>query len=267
MTTKSLLKLNFKEWESEFFGKKFGQLVIDPDFGTLPNTAEIHASLDRLLETADRSGFCRLEFQCDMAAIAMIPLFEELGFRLVDSRISFVTLIETPLAERYASTKGKIEWAQPDDLDGVIALTHKAFTHNPEFFSRYKNGEYFTPAESEKYYAAWIKNHITDPDTLFAVIKDRRSIIAYSFFRAYGNYCGEKLYKAILTAVDQEARGHRIHLALQTFLLEKIPENRFYLDNTTQLANIPAIRNSISSRKTLSSIAMIYYREPKALLV
>lgn len=258
---KTLLSLQVKEWESDFLGKKFGQIVFDPSPGVLAHRGEIRAALLRLLEFADKHHFCLLELQCTVSAVGVVPIFEELGFRLVDTRISFVTLIETPLLESYTAPVGQIEWVMPDDLDEIISLTHTAFTHNPEFFSRYKNAEYFSPSESEKYYAAWIENHIADPDTLFAVIKDRHSVLAYSFFKSYGRYRGEKLYKALLTAVDPQSRGHRLHLALQSFLLQSIPENRFYLDNTTQLTNIPAIRNSISSRKTLTSIGMVYYRE------
>ena len=256
--SETLLSLKIKDWETGFLGKKFGLLKINPLLSKLGNV-EVLAILDDLLLFVEENGFSLVELQCDMAIIAMIPFFEEKGFRLVDTRISFITLIEKPLSVTYPSAIDDIMFATIDDFAELVTLTHKSFTNNPTFFSRYKNRSYFTPEETQKYYEEWIKNHIKDKDTLFVVSKNNQRIVGYSFFKVQGSYKGEKLYKAVLTAVDSDFQGHKAHLSMQAFLFTQIPESRFYLDNTTQLTNTPAIKNSISSIKTLDNIGMVYY--------
>jgi len=264
-----LISLQEKAWESQFLGRKFGQLIFAPSCAADPgfNQSDFHLHLSQLLDRADRAGFVLLEIHFEVGAIALIPLFEELGFRLVDTRISFVTLIDKSLSKKYAVAIGETRFAVPADFAGIIELTHKSFTHNPEFIARFKNRTYFTPAESENYYAKWIENYLEDPETLFAVVENGGRIVAYSFIKAQGQKQGEILYKAILTAVAPDFRGHRTHLALQSFLFAAIPEKCFYFDNTTQLGNYPAIKNHINSKKTLTSVGMVYYRRSVAAVI
>lgn len=258
---KPVVLLTIKEWESQFLNKKFGMVDIDPETSACFRKREIHDLLHELLAFADAHAFGLLEAHCDTAAITLVPFLEEMAFRLVDTRISFVTLIQKPLPHRYPSEIGDISFAELADLDDIIHLTHKSFTNNHAFFSRFKNRDYFTRRESEKYYAMWIENHIADKNTLFAVTRHKRQLAGYSFFYPSGTIGDIKLYKAILTAVDPEFRGYKAHLSMQTFLFDHIPEEAFYLDNTTQLTNIPAIKNNMNSRKTLDGISMIFYRQ------
>ena len=256
-----IFTLLIKEWETEFLKRKFGFLdICHADCASFENML-IHDILDELLAFADENAFSITETHCDSSAITLIPILEEKGFRMVDTRISFVTLIEKPLPRRYSAEIGDISFAEMKDLEAILDLTHKSFTDNRAFFSRYKNRDYFTRNETKKYYAMWIENYIADKNTLFAITKYKEQLAGYSFFYSSGSIGDIKLYKAILTAVDPDFQGHKTHLSMQTFLIDQIPEDTFYLDNTTQLTNFPAIKNSIISRKSLDSISMIFYRQ------
>ena len=68
------------------------------------------------------------------------------------------------------------------------------------------------------------------------------------------------MYKAALMAVAPEHRGKRIYFALRSFIYKSFPETEIYLDATTQLTNLSAIRNLIKSKKNLDSIKLVFYR-------
>ena len=63
----------------------------------------------------------------------------------------------------------------------------------------------------------------------------------------------------VLTAVEPAYRGEKAHLSMQSFLYQHIPENRFYLDNTTQLTNFAIIKNHITSQKKLNRMDLFFY--------
>lgn len=256
-----IASLKINDWQTDFFNRKFGVLNIDHEIMSLLDTKDIVYILDTLDLYAGEKGYGLIELQCNISAISMIPVFEEKGFRLVDTHITFTAFIEKPISFEFSSKTKNISFATQNDIKDILSLTHKSFTNNPFFFSRYKNLHYFTPEETERYYSAWINNYWEDGDTLFSVIKIDQRVVGYTFFSPWGFKDGEKLYKAILSAVDPEYRGQKAQLVMETFLYHHIPEDRFYLARTTQLTNFPAIKNHIRSQKKLGEIKLIFYRE------
>lgn len=257
---KVVASLKTKEWETTFFRRKFGILRINHNLLLTLGDKTNHHILDSLLAFADENGFNLLEFQCDVSAIELIPIIEQKNFCLVDIRVTFITLILKPISEKYSFDRREMTLARKSDLQEILHLTHKSFTHNPSFFSRFKNKKYFTQEETKRYYSAWIENHLGNDNTLFAVLKRKERIIGYCIFRLVGRYQGKPLYKEILVAVDPDYRGRKASLSLVSFLYDRVPEDQFYLDDTTNLTNFSALKNIIRQRRNLKRIELIFYR-------
>ncbi|MFQ5963110.1 MAG: hypothetical protein ACE5KZ_02370 [Candidatus Scalinduaceae bacterium] len=256
----SIASLNIKEWETNFFKRKFGILNINHHVLVNMNIEEIHYTLDSLLSFADKNSFRLVELQLNAYGLEFVPLLEDKGFRLVDTRTTFITLMKRSTLKANLCEVGDIGFASRDDLEEILILTHKSFTNNHLFYSRFKNKKYFTKEESERYYTTWIENHIEDKKSFFCVLKKDQKVIGYSILKDAGHKNGEKLYKAILSTVDSNYRGRNIYLLIQSFLCNNLQEDQFYLDNTTQLTNFAMIRNHIKAQKGLDSISLIFYR-------
>lgn len=256
----TLGSVNQNKWETDFFRIKWGKLILNHDFLVKLDHQTLHHIMDELIIFADDSNYKLLEYQCDISAFNLIPQIEEKGFRLVDTKIAFLSKIEKPVAQKYLPRIGNIVFPDDNDLEGILNLTYKSFTNNPAFFSRFKNRNYFTEQDTARYYATWITNNFKDESTLFAVIKHNDKVISQSSFKPSGLEQGIKLYRAMFVAIDPKYRGYKTHLALTSFLCDQVRERTFYLDSTTQLTNFPIIKNNIRSRRSLKGITMIFYR-------
>lgn len=250
-----------KGWETDFFNKKFGSLTLNNGTENISNE-NLNKGLDEMLTAADQSQFALIELVLEVKKINLIPLLEEKGFRLVDTKISYMTLIHKEKPHDKYPENGKVRLATRSDLPDLLDLTHNTLTYNPEFFSRFKNPKYFTEEESEKYYAAWIKNTLTDPDSLFAVYEHNQKAVGFFIYKYSGVREGKPVFKGILTAVAPAYRGNKAHLSMQAFLYEHIKQNDFYVHNATQLSNYPVIMNHVKSQKKLDKIELFFFRKP-----
>lgn len=250
-----------KPWESDFYGRKFGSLqIVNFDYFNKFNDMQITESLDPLMAAADKNNYNIIEIHVDVNNIRIIPILEGAGFRLVDTRINFITLIKKEENELKPLSTGTIAFATLDDLDAINKLTKESFVDNNSFHHRFKDERYFSKNEIVRYYYAWISNHIKDKDTYFIVMKDKERLFAYFIYKKSGFFQGIPLYKGILTAVDPDYRGNSYHLHMQAYLYKQFPEKQFYLDNTTQLTNIATIKNHIKSQKKLNRIVLTFFR-------
>jgi len=257
---KEMASLKIKEWETNFFKRKFGTLsIVHSVFGILACEA-MHDALDSILTHADNNQFDLIELHLNTLGTNLVPALEDKGFRLVDTRITFITLVQKQNIKSYSYPIGKIHLATKSELSDLLHLTHEALTNNPSFFSRFKNRSYFSKEETERYFSAWIENHLDDSNTYFAVLKKGEKIIGYYIWKRAGIYKGKQIYKGILTAVATEYRGYNLQNTMQLFMYDNFPEEKFYLDNTTQLTNYPIIKHHIRSRKNLDRIEMTFYR-------
>ena len=257
-----LLAVYPKSWDSAFFKKKFGAVQLeDPDNLNRLTDFQVAVALERLTASVDENHYDIIELTIDIDQTRLIPLFEDVGFRLVDSRITFITPINRKAFPPEPLPAGTIKYASWDDLEAIVTLTYESFVDNDQFFSRFKNRRYFTEDETRRYYREWIANHIGDADTHFIVVKDNDRLYAYYIYKKTRFLEEKPVYKAILTAVDPAFRGNRFHMRMQAYLIQQFPEEAFFLDNTSQLTNISIIRSYIRSQKQLNSIALTFYRE------
>jgi len=157
---KVIASLEILDWLTGFFKRKFGSLTIDHHFFLgLPNEV-IHTALGSLLSHADEYQYHLLELHLDISGVSLIPILEDKGFRLVDTRATFVTLMEKEGIDKYSSDIGTICFASESDLKSILHLTHENLTYNRSFVSRFKNRTFFTQEETERYYSAYIENYL-----------------------------------------------------------------------------------------------------------
>ena len=256
-----MLRLSELAWETEFFGRRFGRLAIDVEGMQDFDAEDLEEPLQEVLSFGDRNGFDLIEFELDTSWIHRFCLFEDKGFRLADTRMRFLTLKQRQEMQNLPPPTRETCLASEDMKEEILALTSRAFAANPSFDSRFKNESFFSRSETERYYAAWIENCMGDRNALFAVARDEGRIAGYLIYVKRGEHRGKPLYKAALMAVDPDCRGKRVYFDLRSFVYRQFSEPEVYLDTTTQLSNLPAIRNLIRTEKTLESIRLCFYRQ------
>lgn len=255
-----VVELREKTWETEFFGRPFGRLEIRAHEPSSVDSRALDQAFQEVLPPGDRGGFDLIELELDSSWLLHVGLFEDHGFRLVDTKVRFVTFAQKPRMGGEPIPEGDVCFASQDMKEEILDLTRKAFLDNPLFTSRFNNPRYFSREDTERYYAARIENCMRDPSSLFAVMRDEGRIVGYLIYTRTGEHRGKPLYKATLIAVAPENRGKRIYFALGSFVYRHFPENDVYLDMTTQLTNLSALRNLIKERRTLENVQLVFYR-------
>jgi hypothetical protein len=263
-----VFSLQPKEWESDFFSFPIGSLRFDFPFDAseyFQRYPELQSRLIELLRISD-GQYELLEADVDAKLLFAIPLLEEQGFRMVDSRCSFLTPLEKKdlTGQQFESSNPQIQIRDKteDDFDSIAAMTVDFLVNDPAFLSRYKNVAYFTEGAAERYFLEWIRNAFHSTDALIAVAVQRSGeVIGFYIYEKKGVKNQLPIYKGILSVVRPEFRGADIHLALQSFIFGRLEEPRFYVDNTTQLANTGVIRNHIKSHRRLELISLVFFRK------
>ncbi|MGA9278028.1 hypothetical protein [Ilumatobacter sp.] len=254
-------RVDEKRWDSTFFGRQIGSL----SWTELPADRKAgRTELGRIAELSDAAGYSLVECHVGMTDFTLISLLEDIGFRVVDSRVRFLTrwtLADVPVT---TPLDGAIRWAVPSDRDRIVELTHEGFTDNDKFCSRFKNPDYFSAGDTRRYFEAWIDSTAFEADAASAVLEIDNEVRGYFIYQVRGEYEELPVVKGILTAVAPNSRGANGHLAMQAFLYHRLGLSDWFLDNTTQLTNTPVIRNHIRSSKRLDEIVLTLYRRPAA---
>lgn len=247
-------------WETEFFGRRFGRLEIEAEGIHDVEATALDRALKDTLSFGDQNGFEVIELRLDISWLDRICLLEDHGFRLVDTSIRFITSRNRTEAETLPMSTDQVCFASEEMKEEILDLTRRSFTNNPSFRSRFNNERFFSRSDTERYYAAWIERYMGDENTLFAVMRDKGKIVGYLIYTETGVHRGKPLYKGALMAVASEYRGRRVYFALRSFVYKHFPEDEVYLDASTQLSNLSAIRNLIKSQQVLDSIQLVFYR-------
>ena len=241
-------------FESKFFGRKIG-LVDLTSLGSVPDGLGPDLAHELLA-----GGWEIVEARVPFTLLQAIPVFEEVGFRSVDSRIAFATRVAT--SEFELAENPAIRDFQQADLPSVLGLTHANLTDNPKFVSRYKMEDVFGEGAARRWFEAWISQMVGSADSHCAVAEVDSEVVGFFVFGDGGTREGEPVLKGILTAVDPAHRGHRFHLAMQSYLLRRCGHEFVWIDNTTQLSNYPVINNHIRSDRRLDqcSLTLLWVR-------
>jgi len=245
-----------KVWETNFFGRKFGALSLDY------NQCDVERDIDTAIND---SVYDIIELHLSILGMDLVPILEDKGFRLVETQMSFITLLNKQDIKERPLEIGEVRLAEMADLEKIVDLTHRIFSNNPSFLARFKNRMYFTQEETEKYYAAWIENHLGASDAYVVVVEHESKIIGYLIYSNAGTFNNKPNYRGVLVAVDPDYWGHKIHLAMQPVMYRLLPGEQVYLGIVTQLTNTAAIKNYIRSGKGFESIELIFYWSKKLL--
>lgn len=249
------------EWETRFFGRRMGGLSIAPAPAAGLSPGEWQQAVSLVEAGAD--SYHLVQVHLDVRGLSLAPALEEAGFRLVDTRISFLTRLDRRLLYRPQPPLGEVRLATPQHLAELLALTQRSLTDNPGFHSRYKLPEYFTPEEAGRWFSAWVENDLADPTALVAVwLVEGRAAGFFGYHRA-GEREGLSFYKSTLAAVDESWRGHKAHIFMQTTLFDHMPDDEFWVQGTTQLDNAPVIRNNVRMGRRLDRIELTFFRAPE----
>jgi ribosomal protein S18 acetylase RimI-like enzyme len=255
-----VIGLHEKEWETAFFGRRFGTLEIDVEETHDSDVEDLEETLREVLSFGDRNGYELIDIEVDVSWMHRLSMFEDQGFRLVDTKLCFLTLKKKEEMEDLPPPTRETCLVSEDMKGEILLVTRRAFTTNPSFKTRFNNERFFSRSETERYYAAWIEKYMGDRDTIFAVARDEGKIVGYLIYTKKGEHRGKPLYKAALMAVDPEHRGRKVYFDLRSFVYAQFPEREIYLDTTTQLSNLSTIRNLIRMQKTLENIKLVFFR-------
>jgi hypothetical protein len=260
--------LKRKDWESNFFSFEFGLLEISKDFDYsffTENFSRVEEYLNKTIsELANQFDY--LEAIIDTKQYFIIPMLEEIGFRFVDSKCTFITKFnqENLQSQIFAIENAKIRIREKIDTDlkAISDLSVNHMVNDKYFVSKYKSKYFFTEDIAEKYFREWIKNTFNSSNAIFSVaVNEQDDVVGFFIYEQKGELNNLPVYKGILTVVDPNYRGSDTHLSLQSFIFEKIKAPEFYIDNTTQVTNVPIIRNHNRSNRLLNNISFILLRK------
>lgn len=243
-----------KKWETDFFGRKYFDLVLKEKTSLSNIDAE-------LAEITVNNNFDLIECNLDLCHIKMAKVLEKYHFQLVDSRITFVTKInraEGAFDHPNTYKEYNIRYAMATDLPVIVEMTHRFLTWNSNFVSRYKDLDFFDEKDAERYFETWINYSINSKNAHTAVLEFESEVVGFFIFEQKEDYKETPLYKGILCAIEKAHQGKKLHLALQSFLFNDFVSNEFYLDNTTQLSNYAVVKNHIRSDRNLSKMSLTF---------
>lgn len=244
--------LDRKVWDSEFFARDIYSLHLSGDLQLAPLSAA-------LLEL-DAAGVWGVECTLDSARFGQAPILEDIGFRLVDSRMIFVSEMTLHDISKQDVPYGVLRTFEPRDIDWVRQLTIANLVDNSSFHSRYKDRRLFTRDESIRYYNAWNELAYRDSPHLFAVWAIEDEVAAYFTYVQAGFERELPVFKGGLTAVDPRHRGHGVQNKLQAYLFTRMGAQRWIIDNTTQMTNTAVLTNHMRALKKYRGSALTFYR-------
>jgi hypothetical protein len=238
-------ELKPKDWETNFFGFSYGLLSLtsNQSFDSLKD--DMYAAVEELhaLIQQESPKYAYIEMNLDSRFFFFIPKLEDLGFRLLDTKATYLTEFSQEdlqkqnfeLSDENLVIRNKRE----SDYETILTMSVDVMVQDKVFVSKYKNSDFFSEDINKE-------DHIKG-----FFIYDKR-VDAKS---------GWPIYKGILTVVDKDVRGKNIHLALQSFIFKQIKDEKLIIENATQVSNIPVIRNHIRSHRMLDSVTFILVRK------
>lgn len=247
------MKITKKDWDSNFFGRDFYSLEISTDFSD--------SSLRSEIAKLDKEGIFGIECQVNIRNLEAIPVLEDMGFRLVDSRMEFITHTFRGESDVIAPV-GNFRRYEDSDWEELASITVKNFVDNPGFKSRYTNRELFTRDESERYYLQWHRWVLeTSPDLFLSWVDNDKYVGFYSILRLPDENLGRPKYKVGLAAIDPDYRSHNGQNLMQAWLFRETIDPEWTTINSPQLTNTSGLKNNIRSGKEFKTVELFFFRK------
>lgn len=246
------------DWETEFFGRSMGGLVLTGEEADALTPDQWRRVVSLVAEEADAYDLVQLHL--DVRHLPLVPAVEAAGFRLVDTRITFLARIDDEDTLRRDPPFGTVRLAAPEDLAGLFDLTHRCLTLDPVLISRYKHPDYFSPADTRRWFEAWVANAVASPDAMTAVWQAGDRPLGYLAYYRQGTREGLPVWATGLAAVEPEWRGHKAQLFLQSHLYRRMGPYPVWQKSITQLSNLPTLHNGFASGKRAVSVELTFFR-------
>jgi hypothetical protein len=252
-----MLKITRKDWDSEFFGKEIFSLELDDEVTT--------EALSQALTALDRDNAYGIEAHLNIRDLSQIQLLESLGFRLVDSRMEFITHTQRG-TDPVSAEVGLFRHYDRQDWDQLVAITESNFVDNPAFQSRYNNRWIYSREESLRYYLQWHHRVVeTCPDLFLSWVDGEKLVGFYSIMRQPDPENSYQKYKVALAAIDPDYRALKGQNMMQAWLFHNTPDREWTTVNSPQLTNTPGLKNNIRSGKNFVAIEVFLFRKNPAL--
>jgi hypothetical protein len=249
----NILQLKRMDWDSAFFGREF--YCLDAQTGI--KYEQLHADLEYL----DKNGVFGVMCQINIQNIEVIPQLEMLGFRLVDSRMEFVTHTFRGI-QNIDAPVGEFRQYESRDWDPLVDLTLTSFVDNSQFKSRYANRNIFSREESLRYFLQWHRWVLSvSPDLFLSWVDRDRYVGFYSILRIPDSDLDRPRYKVGLAAIDPEYRSYNGQNLMQAWLFRETPDPEWTTVNSPQLTNTSGLKNNIRSGKEFKSVELFFFRK------
>jgi hypothetical protein len=251
--------LTFKEWDSRFFGKDFYDLKVD-------SVSDLVGVREELAEL-DARGVFGIECKINIRNMDVISHLEEMEFRLVDSRMEFITHTVRGEVDIHAPV-GDFRRYEDCDWDEITAITTENFVDNSNFKSRYTNRNLFSREESLRYYLQWHKWVLdVSPDLFLSWVDGDKYVGFYSILRIPDAERGIPKYKVGLAAIHPDYRSHNGQNLMQAWLFRETSDTDWTTINSPQLTNTSGLKNNIRSGKEFKTVELFFFRKNPRLSV
>lgn len=248
-----MLMFTRKDWDSDFFNKEFYSLQVDGSANP--------EDLSEQLKGMDGKGVYGIECHQNIRNLAEIRLLESQGFRLVDSRMEFVTHTQR-LPEQVNPEVGLFRRYESKDWDQLVAISEANFVDNPAFQSRYNNRWIYSREESLRYYLRWHTWVLeTSPDLFLSWVDGDKLVGFYSILRLPDSEHPYPKYKVALAAIDPDYRALKGQNLMQAWLFHNTPDAEWTTVNSPQLTNTSGLKNNIRSGKNFVAIELFLFRK------
>ncbi len=161
-------QLQVLQWDSEFFGRKMGRILIDPQTEAMDSVP----AWERLIAQARAEQYEFLFYEFDAADKRLAHLLTPLGGALADVLVKLAKPVG-PAAAPQRETGSPVQAAAESDLAAMIELASHSFTH-----SRFFHDPGFDKELVNQLYPNWVRNNFAGNEAYF-VIKDRQSLQAF----------------------------------------------------------------------------------------
>jgi hypothetical protein len=252
-----MTSISRKDWDSEFFGKELFSLTLEESTDA--------DSLSKELAALDQRGVFGIEAHLNVRNMAQIQLLESQGFRLVDSRMEFITHTER-FPDQVSPEVGAFRRYDSKDWDQLVAISESSFVDNPAFQSRYNNRWIYSREESLRYYLQWHHWVLeTCPELFLSWVDGDKLVGFYSIMRKPDPQNSYPIYKVALAAIEPEYRALKGQNLMQAWLFHNTPDPEWTTVNSPQLTNTPGLKNNIRSGKNFVAIEVFLFRKNPAL--
>lgn len=204
----------FLPWDSDFFGIRIGRVF--------PGRFDASAVDAWRRENSTRC----LYYLADLNDSSSIHAAENLGFRLMDIRSTFMLELPRP-------AQSKSDWvirtAKPEELPALLNVSTGIFQN-----ARFYHDPHFPVERVDAMYNQWLENHFLHPDTCVWVLEVEGQIPAFTSIETLPG----GIARLSLTGVHPAFRNRGLASAIKTHIIEYYTQAGYSsLESITQGCN------------------------------